>query len=203
MSAPVTIEATLQRRRRALAAALVVSGATALATGLAHALGGGLAPDALLLAAGLVATLLVLAPVLGTRRSLARQGIAVAIAQAVQHGIYSLQGAAHPTAAAGHAHHAVDAALPGSAAVLHEHASMPLAHLVAGGLTLALLRLVPRALAAMLEAMSLRRAVAALRWAGIPARRRASVTASCPAHRRTLDVLHAALVTRGPPLALV
>ncbi|WP_072314169.1 hypothetical protein [Agrococcus sp. Marseille-P2731] len=202
MSAATTTEARLQHRRRALAAALVVAGATTLATGLAHALGGGAAPDALLLAAGLVVTLLVLAPVLGSRRSLARQGVAVAIAQVVQHGLYSLPGAAHPTAAADHAHHA-DAALPGAAEVLHAHTSMPLAHLVAGALTLALLRLVPRALAAMLEAMSLRRAVAVLRWAGMPARRRGSVTASSPARRRTLDVLHAALVPRGPPLALV
>lgn len=201
MSAPVSSDGTIERRRRAVTASLVVSGATTLVTGIAHALGGGAAPAALLLAAALVTTLLVLAPVLGSRPSIARQSIAVVLAQLVQHALYSVPSASAPIAGA-HAHHGAATQLDGSAAMLHEHASMPLAHLVAGAVTLALLRLVPRAVDAMIEAMSLRRALAVLRWRAPLVRGRASVIATSPARRRTLDVLHAALVTRGPPLSL-
>ncbi|SFS14292.1 hypothetical protein SAMN04487783_1811 [Agrococcus baldri] len=204
-SHPATIEAKLERRRRALAAAVVVSAATTLVTGLAHSLGGGAAPDHLLVATAFVATLLVLAPVVGARGSLPRQVVAVAVAQLVQHVLYSLPGAASPAAeqahVAVHAHGAA-AAMP-SATVLHEHASMPLAHVAAGALTLVVLRLAPLAIAAMLAAMSPRLAATVLDGTAPPARRRASVTAAHAARRCTLDVLRSALVTRGPPLPVV
>lgn len=195
----MTIAAKLDRRRRALAAALVVSAATTLATGLAHSLAGGAAPDALLLATAFVVTLLVLAPVVGVRGSLARQTAAVALAQLVQHVLYSLPGTGSQAAA--HVHDAGVAMQ--SAAVVHEHASMPVAHVAAGALTLLMLRLAPLAVATMLAAMSPRLATAVLDWTAAPARRRASVTATRPARRRTLEVLRGALVTRGPPLAVV
>ncbi|MCH1882380.1 hypothetical protein [Agrococcus sp. ARC_14] len=195
----------LARRQRALAASLVVSAATTVVTGLAHSLGGGAAPDPLLLATAFVVTLLVLAPVLGTRGSFARQAVAVTAAQLVQHGLYSLPQAAGSAAHGAHAHgsHAHDAAVALQPVALHEHAGMPLAHVVAGAVTLALLRLVPRAVEACLDAMSLRRVVAVLVWTAAPARRRASVTAVRPAFRRALDVLRCAHGTRGPPLLVV
>lgn len=194
-------DAALARRRRALMAALVVAAATAIVTGLAHAIGGGAAPDALLLAAAFVVTLLVLAPVLGSRGSGARQWTAVAVAQLVQHALYSLSS---PAAQAGpHASHPHDAAAAAPVAIVHEHASMPLAHVVAGLVTMALLRSVPRAVAAMLDAMSLRRVVAVLSWHPARPRHRACVTAVQPASRRVLEVLGSACGTRGPPPAAV
>ncbi|MGM1030285.1 MAG: hypothetical protein ACQEWM_10555 [Actinomycetota bacterium] len=196
MTGVPAVEARVERRRRALAASLVVAAATTVATGCAHALGGGTAPDALLLLAALVATLLVLAPVLGSRASLGRRVAAVAIAQLLQHGLYALPDAS--AAAAGH-HHDPSAAL-GSLAVVHAHAAMPLAHLAAGLTTLWLLRVGPSAVAALLDAVSLRLAVATLDGTPPPARRRASVTASRPAPRAALDVLRDALERRGPPL---
>lgn len=195
----MTIEAKLTRRRRALAAAFVVSAATTLVTGLAHSLGGGTAPDALLLAAASVATLLVLAVVVGSRGSVARQLAAVVLAQLLQHVLYSLPDTGSHTAA--HVHDAGVAMQ--SAVVLHEHASMPLAHAVAGAITLVLLRLTPRAMSAMVAAMSPRLAAVVLIWTAPRARRRASVTAARPASRPSLELLHAVLATRGPPLALV
>lgn len=195
MTGIATMEARIERRRRALAASVVVAAATTVVTGCAHALGGGTAPDPLLLAAALVATLLVLAPVLGSRASVARRVVAVGIAQLLQHGLYSLP---DTSAAEGHVHDA-SAAL-GSFAVAHAHASMPLAHLGAGLVTLWLLRAGPRAVAAVQGAMSLRLAAATLDWTPPRARRRASVTASRPAPRAALDVLRDALERRGPPL---
>lgn len=195
----MTIEARLERRRRTLAAALAVSAATTLVTGLAHSLGGGAAPDALLVATAFVATLVLLAPVVGARGSLPRQVAAVSLAQLVQHVLYSLPGTASP--AAGHVHGA-SASLP-SATVLDEHASMPVAHVAAGALTLVALRLAPLAIAAMIAAMSPRLARAVLDGTAPPARRSASVTAVHPARSRALDVLRSSLVTRGPPLPVV
>ncbi|SDR80291.1 hypothetical protein [Agrococcus carbonis] len=191
------IDARLRRRRRALGAALAVAAATTVVTGCAHALGGGAAPDALLLATAAIVTLLVLGPVLGERASGARRVVGVAIAQLLQHVLYSLPGTA---GSGGHVHDA-GAALQ-AATVGHAHASMPLAHVAAGLITLGLLRAVPRAVDALLEAMSLRRAEAALD-APLPApRHRASVIAAV---RRpsALDVLRSAVQRRGPPLPVV
>lgn len=212
-AAATTIDARLERRRRALAAALVVAAATTVITGCAHSLGGGAAPDALLLATAFVATLLVLAPVLGSGRGargrMIREVAAVAVAQLLQHVLYSLpESAARAThahtVASPHAAHAHDAGVAlQSAAIVHEHASMPLAHVLAGLLTLALLRLAPRAVAAMLSAMSPRLAAAVLSWTPATEPARASVTAVSPARRAALDVLRSALQRRGPPLAVV
>ncbi|WP_405217650.1 hypothetical protein [Agrococcus sp. Ld7] len=182
-----------------LAASLIVTALTTLVTGLAHAIAGGAAPDALLLAAAFVATLLVLSPLLRGRPSAARQVLAVAVAQALQHMLYALPETAS-SAPAAHMHGA-DGALP--ATTVHAHASMPLAHVAAGLLTLALLRWVPRAVAAMQEAMSLRLAAAVLTWAPANPRRPASVVAAHRPRRTALDALACVRGTRGPPALLV
>lgn len=196
MTGMATLEARVARRRRAFASSVVVAAATTVVTGCAHALGGGTAPDALLLVTALVATLLVLAPVLGSRASPIRRVAAVAIAQLLQHGLYSL-----PDTSAAIANHQHGASTElGSFAVAHAHAAMPLAHLGAGLVTLWLLRAAPRAVAAVQGAVSLRLIAATLDWAPPPARRRATVTASRPAPRGGLEVLRDALERRGPPL---
>ncbi len=209
-TATATIDARLSRRRRAVAAALAVAAATTVITGCAHSLGGGSAPDALLLATAFVATLLVLAPVLapaGGRRSpggrLVRQVAAVAVAQLLQHVLYALpeRASSMPTHEHAHLHDAV--AAMHAAAVVHEHASMPLAHAAAGLGTLALLRLAPRAVDALLAAMSLRLVAAVLAWTPAPEPARASVAAASAPRRASLDVLRSAQSRRGPPLALV
>lgn len=208
--ATASIDARLCRRRRAVAAALVVAAATTVVTGCAHSLGGGAAPDALLLATAFVATLLVLAPVLAPSAAeraplgrIARQVAAVAVAQLLQHVLYSLPGSAAAPGAhhVGHLH-GTGAALP-STALVHEHASMPLAHVLAGLATLALLRLAPRAVAAMLAAVSPRLAAAVLAWAPRARPTRASVSAVRRARRAALDVLATVQSRRGPPLAAV
>lgn len=201
MSGIASVEARVELRRRAFAAALVVAGATTVVTGCAHAIGGGAAPDALLLLAALVSTLLVLAPVLGAgaggdRGRAPRRVAAVAIAQLVQHGLYSLPVAS--VAAGGH-HHDPAVALE-AVAVVHAHAAMPLAHVAAGVVTLWLLRAAPRAVAAVVDAVALRLVVAALRFAPAPERGPAAVAAPSPARRAALDVLGDALARRGPPL---
>lgn len=198
--APVTeLDARITRRRRTLVASLVITALTTLVTGLGHAIGGGSAPDALLLAAASVVTLLVLAPVLCGRRSVRRQLVAVAVAQALQHALYSLPETAAGSAAP-HVHGAA-AALP--SATIHVHASMPLAHVAAGLLTLALLRWIPRAVAAMHRAMSLRLAAAVLTWVPANPRRPATVLAAHRPRRTALDALSSACGTRGPPALLV
>lgn len=196
----------LERRRRAIAAALVVAVATTAITGSAHATGGGAPPDSLLLVAAGVLTLVVLAPVLGARglaATLPRQALAVVVAQLLQHGLYSLPEASAAAASAArlHAGHAHGASLVG--AVPHEHAAMPLAHVIAGALTLGMLRLAPRLVDALLEAVSLRVALAVLEWSGPRPVPTASVSAERRASRRALDVLRGSLERRGPPLALV
>lgn len=195
----------LERRRRAILAALVVTVATTAITGSAHAIGGGAPPDALLLATAAVLTLVVLAPVLGARglaATLPRQALAVAAAQLLQHVLYGLPEASAPAAAGVHLHgHAHAADLSG--AVLDGHAAMPLAHVVAGALTLGLLRLAPRLVDALLAAVSLRVALAVLAWSGPPPRPTASVSSERRASRRALDVLRGSLERRGPPLAIV
>ncbi|MGY3126836.1 hypothetical protein ACVWW9_000335 [Agrococcus sp. UYP33] len=195
----------LALRRRAFASSLVVAAATTVITGCAHAVGGGVAPDALLLLAAFVATLLVLAPVLGARGSAPRRVVAVTIAQLLQHGVYSLPrpSAGHAGHASGHHDAALHDAVLGPILVEHAHAAMPLAHVAAGVITLWLLRAVPRAVAAVLEAVSLRLAAAALAWTPPRVRRAASVSAVSPAHRAALDVLRSALVRRGPPVLAV
>ncbi|ROR64853.1 hypothetical protein [Agrococcus jenensis] len=196
----------LALRRRAFASSLVVAAATTVITGCAHAVGGGVAPDALLLLAAFVTTLLVLAPVLGARGSAPRRVVAVTIAQLLQHGVYSLprpSASAHAGPAAGHHDTGLHDAALGPILVEHAHAAMPLAHVAAGVITLWLLRAVPRAVAAVLEAMSLRLAAAALAWTPPRVRRAASVSAVSPAHRAALDVLRSALVRRGPPALAV
>lgn len=199
-AAPVTeFDACIARRRRILAASLVITTLTTLVTGLAHAVGGGSAPNALLLAAAAVVTLLVLTPVLRNRRSVARQLVAVTIAQALQHVLYALPETVSGSAAS-HVHGAA-AALP--PATVHAHASMPLAHVAAGFLTMALLRWVPRAVAAMHEAMSLRLAAAVLTWVPANPRRPAAVVAAHRPRRTALDALGCACGTRGPPALLV
>lgn len=130
--------ARLDRRRRALAHAALLTGLTTVVTGCAHSLAGGVAPSALLLAAACIATLAVLAPVLGAASSWPRRVVAVALAQVVQHGLYSLpQPTEAPAAAHGHVHHAVETiATPAPSSVVHAHGDMLLAHVLAGALTL-------------------------------------------------------------------
>lgn len=84
------IDARIARRRRTLIASLVITALTTLVTGLAHSVGDGAAPDTLLIATAFVVTLLVLAPVLRGRRLVARQTAAVALAQLLQHTLYTL-----------------------------------------------------------------------------------------------------------------
>lgn len=199
---PAPRDERLERRRRAILAALVVTVVTTALTGSAHALGGGAPPDALLLATAAVLSLVVLAPVLGAgglAAMLPRQALAVAAAQLLQHVLYALPEATAPAVVAGHVHagHPQRGSLAG--AVLHEHAAMPLAHLVAGALTLGLLRLAPRLVDALLEAVSLRVALAVLAWTG--PRPTASISTERRASRRALDVLRGSLERRGPPLA--
>ncbi|WP_425843455.1 hypothetical protein [Agrococcus sp. TSP3-2-1] len=199
---PAPRDERLERRRRAILAALVVTVVTTALTGSAHALGGGSPPDALLLGTAGVLTLVVLAPVLGARglaATLPRQALAVAAAQLLQHVLYALPEASAPLAAAAHAAHPHGASLAG--AVPHEHAAMPLAHVVAGALSLGLLRLAPRLVDALLEAVSLRVALAVLAWTVPRPRPTASISTERRASRRALDVLRGSLERRGPPLA--
>ncbi|WP_051222939.1 hypothetical protein [Agrococcus lahaulensis] len=200
---PAPRDERLDRRRRAILAALVVTVVTTALTGSAHAIGGGSPPDALLLTTAGVLSLVVLAPVLGARglaATLPRQALAVAAAQLLQHVLYALPEASAPLAA-GHAHagHSHAGSLAG--AVLDEHAAMPLAHLVAGALALGLLRLVPRLVDALLEAVSLRIALAVLAWTAPRPVPTASISTERRASRRALDVLRGSLERRGPPLA--
>lgn len=202
-------------------AALAITAATTVITGCAHALGGGAAPDALLLATAFVLTLVLLTPVVGSSAAGAvgtvRQAVAIAAAQLLQHVLYSLP-ATDAAGGQGHAAHVHDAsaALPSAElasaevtgaelarAAVHEHASMPLAHLAAGLLTLALLRHAPRAVARLLAAVAPRLAAIVLTWAPGPVARPASVVPARPAQRPAFDVVREAVVTRGPPLARV
>ncbi|ERG64970.1 hypothetical protein L332_11015 [Agrococcus pavilionensis RW1] len=206
---PAPRDERLDRRRRAILAALVVTVVTTALTGSAHAIGGGSPPDALLLGAAAVLTLVVLAPVLGARgltAALPRQALAVTAAQLLQHALYAVPESSAPLAAAagGHAAHAHGAHSGASlaGAVLHAHAAMPLAHLVAGALALGLLRLAPRLVDALLEAVSLRVALAVLAWPGPRPAGTASVAAERRASRRALDALRGSLERRGPPLAI-
>lgn len=191
------IDARIARRRRTLIASLVITALTTLVTGLAHAVGGGAAPDTLLIATAFVVTLLVLAPVLRGRRSVARQTAAVTVGQLLQHTLYALPDTAASAPSVGaHAHGGGDAL---ASAALHAHSSMPLAHAGAGLLTLAMLRWVPRVVDAMLQAMSLRHVEAVLTCTLATPQRRAAVVAAHRPSRVALDVLSSACGTRGPP----
>lgn len=193
----MAVDERMRRRRRAIGAAVVVSVATTALTGSAHSLAGGTAPDALLLLAAFVVTLAVLAPVLGARASLVRQATAVGLAQLVQHALYALP---HGSGGAVHAHG--DAARDALAAASLDHggAGMPLAHVVAGALTLALVRRAPRALAVLLRAVSLRAVALVLAWAPTPVRPPArALAAARPAPRPRTRILARALARRGPP----
>lgn len=201
---PAPRDERLERRRRAILAALVVTVVTTAITGCAHAIGGGAPPDPLLLATAGVLTLVVLAPVLGARglaATLPRQALAVAAAQLLQHVLYALPESSATAVVAGHVHagHPLDESF--EASLLHAHAAMPLAHVVAGALALGLLRLAPRLVDALLEAVSLRVVHTVLAWTGPRPVLTASVSAERRASRRALDVLRGSRERRGPPLA--
>ena len=202
-SRDAVVGARLDRCRRALAHALLVTVLTTVVTGCAHSFAGGAAPTPILLAAAGLTTLLLLAPVLGAAATTPRRIVAVAVAQVVQHMLFSLpQPVASADEAGGHAHHAI-AALPTTAvqAAAHEHGDMVLAHVVAGALTLVALVLGARIVAALLAVVlgdriarleTLDAPLGTSRPAAIARERRAVLPAS--------SELASPGVRRGPPL---
>ncbi|GAA2176158.1 hypothetical protein GCM10009846_28830 [Agrococcus versicolor] len=196
----------LDLRRRALAHSLLVTGLTTVATGCAHSLAGGVAPSPLLLATAAMVTLLILAPVLGAAATWPRRIVAVALAQVVQHALYSLpQPSAAPGSAGGHAHHGAET-IPVAAegAAMHAHGDMLLAHVVAGALTLVALRVGIAAIGAVLGAVRGDRLVR-MRMRAVPlgVARPAAVGEARPIERPATPVLRSPLVRRGPPALTV
>ncbi|MFC7431757.1 MULTISPECIES: hypothetical protein [unclassified Agrococcus] len=196
--------ARLDRRRRALAHAAILTGLTTAVTGCAHSLAGGSAPSLLLLGVASMVTLVLLAPVLGARAPWHRRVVAIAAAQVLQHGLYSLP---QPTASPvqGHAHHGAEA-LPtiASGAASHAHGDMLLAHVLAGALALAASYAGAAVVAAVLGAVRgdrLVRVVALVVPLGVTGP--AAVTAARPVVRSAQAVLRTPAVRRGPPLLAV
>lgn len=198
--------ARLDRRRRALAHAAILTALTTAVTGCAHSLAGGTAPSLLLLGVAAMVTLVLLAPVLGARAPWHRRVVAVAAAQVVQHGLYSLP---QPTASGGtvqaHAHHGVEA-LPAlaSGAASHAHGDMLLAHVLAGALALAASYAGAAVVAAVLGAVRgdrLVRLVALVVPLGVTGP--AAVAAARPIVRSAQAVARTPAVRRGPPLLAV
>lgn len=196
----------LDRRRRALAHASLVTGLTTVATGCAHSLAGGAAPPPLLLAAAFMVTLAVLGPVLGSRSTWPRRIVAVALAQIVQHGLYALP---QPTSVGGtprgHAHHGLEAiATPAAGVPAHAHGDMLLAHVLAGALTLVAVAVGAAVVRVVLAALRGDRLVELLAIAvPLGVARPASVAAERPAARPASTVARTPVARRGPPLALV
>lgn len=200
------VGARLDRRRRALAHAALLTGLTTAATGCAHSLAGGASPSPLLLAAAAVTTLIVLAPVLGAAASWPRRVVAVTIAQAVQHGLYSLpQPTGTATTPQGHAHHGAETITASAlSAAAHAHGDMLLAHVLAGALTLLALHVGAALIGALLRALRGDR-LARLVTMTVPlgATRPAPIAAARAAVRPAAMVLRTPVARRGPPLATV
>lgn len=198
----------LDRRRRALAHALLVTGLTTVATGCAHSLAGGSAPSPLLWAAAAMVTLAILAPVLGAAATWPRRIVAVAIAQAVQHTLFSLPQPVAPAGGSttGHSHD-VAATLSHAASTTassHAHGDMLAAHLVAGALTLVALRVGAAVVAAALDAVRGDRIVRLVRLAvPLGAAPPAAIAAARALVRPAPAVLRSPLVRRGPPALTV
>lgn len=169
-----------------------------------HVTAGGAPPSILGIAAPLLLSFAACALLAGRRLSLVRLTISVGVSQFLFHSLFGLGvPAALPT---GHAHHTADTiatlAAPVSHAA-HSGASMWVAHLIAGAITIAALYFAESILTALAEARRfvVRRFAAALTLPVVvrpAAPRPASVIASTAPTK--LSVFPATLAHRGPPL---
>ena len=178
---------------------------------LAHTFGGGTAPAplALLVALAFSAPLAML--LADARARPVRTAVSALVAQAALHLCYAMgstspagsAAAAGSSAHAGHVHHgSALAALPVNAPVDHGHVWMPVAHLVAAAATLAALVLADRALDAIAAVVVgfVRRLTTVAAPLEVPSLRS---PAAAPRVRLVGALLHAALGSRGPPVAPV
>jgi len=200
------------RRQRMLRAALS-AGVSTLVTAAAHALGGGAFPPALLLGTAVVVSVLVCFALGGRRVTLPRLVVAVAATQGLLHAVFTLAGGmapmtGDPAAAAGGAggahagHH-----LPGAATVLPELAagahdgSMVGAHVVAGLVTIASLRVGTSAVRQLVRALGLVlvRLVVRVTALVVPHRPRGAVRVERAPRPLVTLLLATTRALRGPP----
>lgn len=201
------------RRQRMLRAALS-AGVSTLVTAAAHALGGGTFPPALLLGTAVVVSVLVCFALGGRRVTLPRLVVAVAATQGLLHAVFTLAGGMAPMApvaddgAAGgaggaHAGHHV----PGATAVLPELAagahdgSMVGAHVVAGLVTIASLRVGTSAVRQLVRALGLVlvRLVVRVTALVVPHRPRGAVRVERAPRPLVTLLLATTRALRGPP----
>lgn len=146
----------MSRGARAARGAAIAAFATLVAS-LAHTVGGGTPPGALALVLSLAFSVPLAMAISGERMSLARASAAALAAQAALHLLYALgtQSAGPAASASAHAAHGLGGPLRIDAAGLavvvdHGHAVvMPVAHVVAAALTVAVLAVFGRATAAV------------------------------------------------------
>lgn len=187
------------RRARALRGAAIAAFATLVAS-LAHTVGGGAPPGVLAIALALAFSAPLAMVLSGERMSLVRASAAALAAQGALHLLYALgtPSPGHAASVATHAAHGTTAPIRFDAvglAVDHGHAvTMPVAHLVAAALTVAMLAALGHAAAAV--ALAFGTAVRGLRLL-------AAVLAGSPVATAVRHVVPAARRHGPPHLALV
>ncbi|MDM4764099.1 hypothetical protein QT381_13895 [Galbitalea sp. SE-J8] len=190
--------ARARRTLRGLATAVV---ATAVAAG-AHALAGGYVPNAPSLALALVFAALTSVALAGRRSRAWRTAASVAVSQLAFHTVFAAIGTDATLIAVGHGHGGAHGVAHGGSVLVtaaeHAHTADPrmwIAHVVAGALTVALLRHGESALRSLGRALVPRAATASVRApiARVPL---APVGAEPP---RALARMATSLSRRGPP----
>ncbi|KZE92439.1 hypothetical protein AVP42_02593 [Agromyces sp. NDB4Y10] len=171
-----------------------------LVASVAHTIGGGAPPGLVALLVALAFSIPLAVALTGARAQLARTAVSALVAQAALHVTYGMGGAA-PLGHATHLGHRDGVALAASptSAVDHGTAWMPIAHVVAAGLTLAALLLTDRVVHAIGGTMGmLVRRLAMIPVSVIAPSLRVPVDAARP--RFAAVLLATGLGSRGPPV---